>query len=626
MKLTNLRKIIIIVCLLGIAVSLILLIPQVRQIIINLMELFLMGRELRDHAKWHQFLFSISIKGIILFGFLFIFCIILLQSQFLSYEIKFQMNETFQNKETTVIVDHIQGKQKLRKMKESYLFFVLLIFFYLLTAGIRIYWLTQKEGFHVDEGLSVVLACYNDYMWNINYEYNKKYTGKEIKEISLCDNDSIKNTFEDVFRLWKDNRDPPHTNLYYTFFRLSLAGLKTGDIKPIIFRGGILNLIFFTVSFIFFYLLMKLFFVNSRLLQISATACAFLSTAAISNTLFLRPYQIQETMFIIFCYYFFKTLNLKKYLIIEEKLNINTRLFFVLSIVTAFTLLTGYYSIIFIGLFGLYVVFIKSKKNNYHEIGYYIITLFFGFSFARLFYTRYFSGFFSYRASETKQTLLSNVYKNLISSIEIAGIELQRHFFTYSVIAVCVLCLILLIYSKKKIIIQTQEFFIFITSILYIIIVMVFAPFKTLRYVMPVFPFLVLLPAMMIYLIQQKKLYFLLVFLLCFAFLNDALNQNKIENLYRGKPVSNYYNRDIDVPVFVINTSMYKYADLVPYFNDEQVYYFVANLDDILPLEYNEFYLVVEDTLKLPDDNLAKYEIDQEFSVDNFNCKKLCIR
>jgi hypothetical protein len=94
-------------------------------------------------------------------------------------------------------------------MKKLQPLFILLIL-YSLTLGIRIYWLSQKNGFHVDEGLSVTLACYNRYMWwSNNYEFNKKYTGKEVKEISLCDNGSFKNAIGDIYRLWKDNRDPP---------------------------------------------------------------------------------------------------------------------------------------------------------------------------------------------------------------------------------------------------------------------------------------------------------------------------------------------------------------------------------------------------------------------------------
>jgi hypothetical protein len=654
-KQNNIRTGVIIVCLLGIAGCLLLLIPQVRQMVINITEQFLMRRELRDHAKWHQILFRISITGTIFLG-LFLFCSLfeykkhlinkiqkaacnflnnckyltymnneiqkVIRSKYLNYKIFPFKTVVFSNRESAAVADCVHEKQRLKTMKKSHQFLVLLII-YLLTLGIRIYWLTQKNGFHVDEGLSVVLSCYNDYMWKINYKFNKKYTGKEVKEISLCDNDSIKNVLGDIYRLWKDNRDSPHTNLYYSLFRLSLAGLKTGDIELIILRGGILNLVSFTISFIFFFLLMKLFFDNSALLQFSAAACAFLSTATISNTLFLRPYQIQETIFIVFCYYFFKTFSLKKIFIHEEKLYVSVKLIFLLSLVTAFTLLTGYYAVIFVGLFGLYVIIINFKTKNYAEIGCYVVILCLSLLFAQVFYTRYFNGFISVRALQTKQTLFTDIYKNIASSITPAVILLQKHFFTYPVITACVLCLVLLVYSRRKLLIQTPAVYVFIVSVLYVIIVLFLAPYKTLRYIMPVFPFLITFPALMIYSIKSQRLSIIAALLLCAAFSKDVLNQNKINYLFTNKHDTYYLNRDAAVPVFVINNSFWKYADMVPYFNDEQTYYFFDNYKDILLLGYNEFYLVVEKTLELPDANLAQFETVQESTIGYFVCKKL---
>jgi hypothetical protein len=73
MKRNNIRTGVIIICLLGITACLLLLIPQVRQTIIEMTEQFLMRRELKDHAKWHKILFRISINGTIFLG-LFLFC------------------------------------------------------------------------------------------------------------------------------------------------------------------------------------------------------------------------------------------------------------------------------------------------------------------------------------------------------------------------------------------------------------------------------------------------------------------------------------------------------------------------------------------------------------------------
>jgi len=121
----------------------------------------------------------------------------------------------------------------MKKMHQA----IILAAIYLLALGIRVYWLSHKDGLHVDEGLTVAYACYNDFIVAENYEYGKKYTGKELKEASLVSSAGLKDALADVRDLWKDNRDPPHTNLYYSFLRLSLIGLKTGDVAPIVFKG-----------------------------------------------------------------------------------------------------------------------------------------------------------------------------------------------------------------------------------------------------------------------------------------------------------------------------------------------------------------------------------------------------
>ncbi|MCL2269756.1 MAG: glycosyltransferase family 39 protein [Treponema sp.] len=489
-------------------------------------------------------------------------------------------------------------------MKKTHII-LLFLAAYSLALGIRVYWLSQKSAFHVDEGMSVAISCYNDYIITKNYEYNREFTGKEIKEASLVSDASLKKALKDIKSLWKDNRDPPHTNLYYTFFRLSLIGLKTGEIHHIIFRGGLLNLIFFSVSFVFFFLLMRLLFPNAALLQILATACAFLSTAAISNTLFLRPYQIQEMMFIMFCYYFLRTIDYRKIVINDGKWYINNSLLY-LSLILAAVLLTGYYAILFIGFFGIYAIYRNCREKTYLDTVFYVLVLILGIMFAQALYTRYLDGYASYRATETKHTLSGNAINNIAASSIAAGSIIKDHFFTYPVIAVCAACIIYMIYRKQKPIIPKHALFVFTVSVLYLFITLVLAPYKVLRYSMPVFPFFILLPAMIVNSvnIKPKVIPNAAMLALYLFFLIGAANQNRIENLFRDKPDDYVFARDKDIPVYV-NIHYYekwnyantwKFANLIPYLNNDQKYYFIKNFDDIFSGQYDDFYLVVENT------------------------------
>jgi len=471
----------------------------------------------------------------------------------------------------------------LKKLRSA----VILIAVYALALGIRVFWFSQKEGLHVDEGLTVAIACCNDFFITSNYEYGRKYTGKELKTISLVSSTSLKDALADIRSLWKDNRDPPHTNLYYTFLRLSLVGIKTGGIEPIITRGAVLNLLFFTISFIFFFLLMQLLFAGSELLQYAAVFCAFLSTAAISNTLFLRPYQIQETLFIIFCYYFVLSLGWKKYIIYEKKLYVSVlKPLLFMSLITGLTLMTGYYAVIFISLFGLYAVYLQCKNKTFAEIPFYFIVLGLGIFAARILYPKYMSGFFSYRGTETIKTLSNDTTGNIKSSFVAAGSFLQKHFFNYQLIALCVLCLVLIIIMSVRGIKLNGEktkrktaWYIFAASIVYLFVVLLLAPYKVLRYGMPVFPFFVILPAMLIDSmgVLSRKMAIAIMLLLCESFAFNAVRESNIENLFRNKPNQYVFTRNKDTPVYVLNGgwSLYKYANLIPYVHDEQDYYFI---------------------------------------------------
>jgi hypothetical protein len=504
-------------------------------------------------------------------------------------------------------------------MKKSYQVLILVVL-YLIALGFRVYWLSQKDGFHVDEGMTVALSFYNDYIISRNYDFDREYTGKEIKEESLVNNSGFKETLLDIKRLWKDNRDSPHTNLYYTFLRISLMGLETTDIKPIIFRGGILNLIFFTISFIFFFLLMRLLFPDSVLVQFTAVICAFLSTATLSNTLFLRPYQIQETMFIIFSFYFVKNINTKNFIIHDGKQIIGkVSLLLLLSFITAVTLLTGYYAIIFIGLFGLYIVYYNCRNRSFTEIIFYFLVLCFGFLIALVLYQKYLAGFVSYRAFETKFTLSANVMGNIKYSL-ICGITLLwKHFFTLPVLIFCAGCETYLIVYKQKLIVQKQVLYIFIVAILYLFLTLIIAPYKVLRYSMPVFPFLIMLPVMLINSMRIKtwRISVAVMSLLTLCFIAGAVNQNNIQNIFRHKPDEYVFNKEKDVPVYVIvhKYSAWKYGNLVPYFNDDQKYYFFENYDDIFLKNDREFYLVIENLPWFPDFDDERFEILKEFPI-----------
>jgi len=523
------------------------------------------------------------------------------------------------------------------RLKLNYRHILILLTIYVLTLSIRIYWFSQKRGLHVDEVLGITVIYNNGYMWWKDYDFNREYKGKEIKEISLCTDASLKSALKDIAYLYNHNPDIAHTNLYYTFYRLSLVGLKTGNPQAIIYRVSILNLLLFSVSFIFFFLLMKLFFPDSKFLQYMSTACAFLSTAAITNTLYFRSYQIQEVCFIVFCYYFTRSLDWKHSIIeYNDKLYLS-KLILPLSVITALTLLSGYYSIFFIVLFGIYIIYSKCKEKKYVEIVFYAIVFFLGLIIARILFHNYFSNIFSNPAVTTTAITLKKPL-NMNNSINLIGLFLTKHFFNYGVIIICSFCLF---YSAfwggfRKQQIQKPILFIFIASILYLIIVTIIVDYKIVRYVMVVFPFFIILPTLIVYLVGQRKIAIVAMTLLFLSFVTNAIYSNNIEYLYGGSTTDSngrypfYY--DTALPVFILSNATWKPAALVPYLNDEQIYYFNRNYDDIKFPNQGDFYLIISTSgAAVPDYDLAQinsvqFEILQQSYINEwgtFICLKI---
>ncbi|WP_334090970.1 hypothetical protein, partial [Helicobacter typhlonius] len=184
----------------------------------------------------------------------------------------------------------------------------LAFFVFCVAFGLRLYFLEFKQVAHMDEILSIVLSEYNEYGWGKNFEPHKIYTAKQLQHMTLWNDSSLSGALSDVKKLYVNNRDDPHTNLYYSLLRLWHIGFIHTDLKQTFYRGISLNFVFFTCSFVLaFMLYVRLFGFNYFLLYF--LALAFLNPASINNTLFMRPYALQEMSFLLLCYVFVRILQ-----------------------------------------------------------------------------------------------------------------------------------------------------------------------------------------------------------------------------------------------------------------------------------------------------------------------------
>lgn len=116
-------------------------------------------------------------------------------------------------------------------------------------------------------------------------------------------------------------------------------------------------------------------------------------------------------------------------------------------------------------------------------------------------------------------------------------------------------------------------------SLIYLITVCIIAPYKVLRYGMPVFPFFAILPVILTDFTGNKanKVKACAIIILFGSFAFNAAREKNIENVFRSKRDRYAFAKNKETPVYVFNGvwSSWKYGNLIPYVNDGQAYYFI---------------------------------------------------
>lgn len=170
----------------------------------------------------------------------------------------------------------------------------ILLFIFAACFFVRLNCIVHKTELHSDEVFSMMLSTCNSY-------YNHAlpdgdYSGEELKRLAvLSGEDGLRGAVADIAQLWRNNGDAPHASLYYMVLRMALIGYDSFDVHEYAMRGGILNLLFFSLSFFFFYKLLRRIFGDRMLLVYAGLAVAFCNVLSIRNTMLVREYQMAET-------------------------------------------------------------------------------------------------------------------------------------------------------------------------------------------------------------------------------------------------------------------------------------------------------------------------------------------
>lgn len=228
--------------------------------------------------------------------------------------------------------------------------YAVFIFIFIFCLTFRLVTVSQKDGLFIDEPYTYVCATpnnlspegvvlknnYKDY----NFEYGKNYTAAEVKKALFSNESSLKSIAKDLKKLRKDNIDRPHTNLYYSIYRIISAGVSGLDVKELYLRGYVFNIFLFILEFFFMYKLLSLISRNTTF-KAFCLLFSLLSVGCVSNSLPTRGYALTECFFVGTNYVFLSLLLSDRILKFKKLLGY--------SLITAVFILSSYLSLIYAG-------------------------------------------------------------------------------------------------------------------------------------------------------------------------------------------------------------------------------------------------------------------------------------
>lgn len=458
----------------------------------------------------------------------------------------------------------------------------------LLSLGIRIYFLEQKKDAHVDEILSIILTEYNQYGWGKRFEEEKVFSSDSAKQGLLWNDPSIKGAFQDVYKLWKNNRDDPHTSLYYIILRLWHIGYTDTNLQHIFYRGISLNLVFFLVGFYCAYRIATKLLQNEWLVLLFLSL-AFLNPASIGNTLFMRPYALQEMLFLAFCLGFVCIVERLK---LDYRKYNSWRYYVIFGFLSALLLSSGYFAVPFVLLVFLCAslwelkYFTREKKWQI----FFPLSLITAVIFCFLLYTKYSRGFRGSRGVEAGEKLnFTYLKENLLNNTEIFFNILSFNL-SWIILGMMLLGLCLALLYRKRLCYKKDLFVIFfgVCAFIWSYAVIYVAPYKTLRYIMSIFPiFLLLLPFGLYMIDTSLKSYSVNKYLrntligilgMYCVYAIVPKDSSKIEfinyHIAESQPP-----RDDKQMIVVVLQAMYMYANILPYLDKDMIF-----LDDCTKL------------------------------------------
>ena len=485
-------------------------------------------------------------------------------------------------------------------INKKYILYSFLFLILLFSLFVRIYWASKQEGMIGDEYYSLSAANYKIFANKDKINSYKNIKGFDILKDLTFDNSSIEDCINDIKRLYKDANDPFISNLYYTFLRLAFIGREAVDIKNIIITGTILNCIFSIISFIFLFKILKLIFENKNEFIIFPLLIFSLSPISISFSMFLRPYQMQETFFIVITYFVLNTIYYNKYSILNLILT---------SIIAGIGYLTLYSSLLFILILSAMLFFnyclnidkLEFLKNKYAilnpllKIKSYKIIIYYALAFisalfvARILYNSFFASLFNANNRASSSLAFSGRLFNYINDLAFDGLLII-------LLALFVFILISKIIKKKdlNIIAEKSKFklliFIILLGLIFAILGDLTSPYKHERYSASSYIFILFFIPLIICFITNLKIRIILLSLISIIYIFNITNSKRF-----------VYFEVVDKDKYVLtnNYNVYAYKSFINYddfhyLNTNLYYSYLNDSNELNSIKENNFYLMID--------------------------------
>ncbi len=377
------------------------------------------------------------------------------------------------------------------------IFIYVLIF--IIAVLIRVFAVQMKTELQFDEPFSYISSTPSvvdsngelfKFSWNqFNLEFDKYYTGRELKSLFFAINPSVNSIVKDLKIIRTQNIERQHPSLYLFIFRLWNIGVDGLNVKNMINRGCALNFIFFSLSFFFLFKLLSLIKNDKKFISVGLFF-GFMSISSIAITILIRSYALQECLFILVNYLF---------LIIQqnilEKRNNSFLQNILFSIAFALFLLSGYFSLIYLGIIFSFIFLLCIFTKNYSFIKHFILMVLISLFVTLAFYPIYFDFHTNNEHIGTiSQYILFFNDNNFRLAIWVIFSQILKYIISPIICISAILWVLSYFLPKNKIFDETDnlnknEKVIIIELIaiclIWSIVSMYIAPYKFLRYIIP---------------------------------------------------------------------------------------------------------------------------------------------